>query len=155
MRHAISRSGSYPISLGRNADAGPKQREGDKKTPQGHYYIDSRNTHSRFSLSLHISYPDKTDIQQAKENSYPPGENIMIHGVPNGWGCSVHCFDTLTGPMAAFRRQTTICEKSGKRYQSAHRLRLSNNEDAGSRLILRNPVPDNTNCLCWRKAFSQ
>ncbi|MDK9354854.1 L,D-transpeptidase family protein [Lelliottia sp. V106_10] len=85
MRQGISFA-SYPVSLGRNADAGPKQREGDKKTPQGRYYIDSRNARSRFSLSLHISYPNKTEIQHAKEGDYPPGENIMIHGVPNGWG---------------------------------------------------------------------
>lgn len=76
---------SYHVSLGKKANAGPKQREGDKKTPQGHYFIDSRNSHSRFSLSLHISYPNKKDIKAAKEAGYPPGENIMIHGMPNGW----------------------------------------------------------------------
>lgn len=77
---------SYHVSLGKRANAGPKQREGDKKTPQGHYFIDSRNAHSRFSLSLHISYPNKKDIKAAKEAGYPPGEHIMIHGQPNGWG---------------------------------------------------------------------
>jgi murein L,D-transpeptidase YafK len=85
MRHGTPIA-HYSISLGRNADTGPKQREGDKKTPQGRYVINSRNAHSRFSLSLHIAYPNRDDILRAKEGGYPPGENIMIHGVPNGWG---------------------------------------------------------------------
>lgn len=84
MRHGVPLA-NYHVSLGKNADAGPKQREGDKRTPQGHYFIDSRNSHSRFSLSLHISYPDKNDINAAKSAGYSPGENIMIHGLPNGW----------------------------------------------------------------------
>lgn len=77
---------SYSISLGSGADDGPKYREGDKRTPQGWYVIDSRNAHSRFDLSLHISYPDKNDIQSAGNAGYPAGADIMLHGVPNGWG---------------------------------------------------------------------
>lgn len=85
MHHGIPIT-RYAISLGRNAAPGPKQSEGDKKTPQGRYVIDSRNAHSRFSLSLHVSYPNQNDILRAKAGGYSPGENIMIHGVPNGWG---------------------------------------------------------------------
>ena len=36
--------GAYRISLGRRADDGPKQREGDQKTPEGNYVIDWRNS---------------------------------------------------------------------------------------------------------------
>jgi len=78
--------GSYAVSLGAGADQGAKRREGDKKTPEGRYLIDGRNPHSRFYLSLHISYPDLNDLQRGKAGGYKPGENIMIHGVPNGWG---------------------------------------------------------------------
>lgn len=84
----------YSISLGSGADDGPKHREGDKRTPQRWYIIDSRNAHSRFDLSLHISYPDKKDIQLARSAGYPAGVDIMIHGVPNGW---VRCLNESTG----------------------------------------------------------
>ncbi|WP_353613749.1 L,D-transpeptidase family protein [Mangrovibacter phragmitis] len=76
----------YSVSLGRGADDGAKQREGDMKTPEGHYNVDWRNARSRFSLSLHVSWPDADDIQRAKSAGYSPGHNIMIHGLPNGWG---------------------------------------------------------------------
>lgn len=82
-KHIIAR---YSISLGPGAGDGAKEREGDKKTPEGRYVIDSRNTHSRFYLSLHISYPNGDDLQGSQRDGYPPGGNIMIHGLPNGWG---------------------------------------------------------------------
>lgn len=47
---------TYRISLGTAADEGPKQREGDEKTPEGRYEIDWRNPQSMAHLSLHISY---------------------------------------------------------------------------------------------------
>ena len=37
---------TYRISLGQAADEGPKQREGDEKTPEGRYEIDWRNPKS-------------------------------------------------------------------------------------------------------------
>lgn len=77
---------TYQISLGSAADVGPKQREGDEKTPEGRYEIDWRNPKSMAHLSLHISYP-KPEVQRAANvNGFPPGGNIMIHGLPNGWG---------------------------------------------------------------------
>ncbi|MBU3895440.1 L,D-transpeptidase family protein [Serratia rhizosphaerae] len=77
---------SYPIALGGAADGGAKTREGDRKTPEGDYTIDWRNSRSKYFLSLHISYPDADDIAQAKAGGYSPGSHIMIHGQPNGWG---------------------------------------------------------------------
>ncbi|MBY3168625.1 L,D-transpeptidase family protein [Rhizobium laguerreae] len=41
---------TYRISLGRAADEGPKQREGDEKTPEGRYEIDWRNSKSMAHL---------------------------------------------------------------------------------------------------------
>ncbi|QTF07572.1 L,D-transpeptidase family protein [Brenneria izadpanahii] len=75
----------YHIALGRAADRGPKRRDGDKKTPEGDYVIDWRNAHSRFSLSLHISYPDSHDRRRAEAAGEKTGGNIMIHGTANGW----------------------------------------------------------------------
>ncbi|EJC71015.1 hypothetical protein Rleg5DRAFT_6842 [Rhizobium leguminosarum bv. viciae WSM1455] len=77
---------TYRISLGQAADEGPKQREGDEKTPEGRYEIDWRNPKSMAHLSLHISYPGSDDRRNADAGGFPPGGNIMIHGLPNGWG---------------------------------------------------------------------
>jgi murein L,D-transpeptidase YafK len=74
---------TYRISLGREP-VGPKQQEGDGKTPEGRYTIDGRNPGSSFHLSLRISYPNAADRTQAKERGVKPGGQIMIHGLPNG-----------------------------------------------------------------------
>src|SRR6185369_6737591 len=67
---------TYKIALGGNPD-GPKERQGDNKTPEGTYIIDSRNKDSYFHLSLHISYPNELGVS--------PGGNIMIHGIKKGF----------------------------------------------------------------------
>ncbi|MBX5146796.1 L,D-transpeptidase family protein [Rhizobium lentis] len=77
---------TYQISLGWAADAGPKQREGDEKTPEGRYEIDWRNPKSVAHLSLHISYPNPKERREAEVSGFAPGGSIMIHGLPNGWG---------------------------------------------------------------------
>jgi murein L,D-transpeptidase YafK len=74
---------TYGIALGENPN-GPKEREGDNKTPEGIYIIDSRNNNSRFHRSLHLSYPNEKDKKRAKGLSVPPGGNITIHGMGNG-----------------------------------------------------------------------
>jgi tetratricopeptide (TPR) repeat protein len=75
---------SYNIALGGNP-IGPKERQGDNKTPEGTYVIDGRNRYSRFHLSLHISYPNERDKNRAKELGVSPGGDIMIHGIKNGF----------------------------------------------------------------------
>jgi murein L,D-transpeptidase YafK len=73
---------TYRIALGGNP-IGPKQCEGDMKTPEGLYMIETRNPNSKYHLSLKISYPNQQDVQQAKVMGLPPGGDIFIHGVPN------------------------------------------------------------------------
>lgn len=75
---------SYKIALGGNPN-GQKERQGDNKTPEGTYIIDSRNTDSAYHLSLHISYPNERDLRRAKELGVSPGGDIMIHGLKNGF----------------------------------------------------------------------
>ncbi len=75
---------TYKIALGGNPD-GPKERQGDNKTPEGTYVIDARNKDSRYHLSLHISYPNERDKKRARELGVAPGGNIMIHGLKNGF----------------------------------------------------------------------
>jgi hypothetical protein len=48
---------TYAVTFGRQP-SGAKQREGDDRTPEGLYFIDSRNLHSKYHLALHISYPN-------------------------------------------------------------------------------------------------
>ncbi len=73
------------IALGGNP-MGPKEREGDNKTPEGTYKIDSRNRISRYHLALHISYPNDKDRVRAKDLGVSPGGDIMIHGIKYGFG---------------------------------------------------------------------
>ncbi len=75
----------YEVSLG-GSPTGHKTREGDSKTPEGHYTIDWRNPNSRFYRSLHISYPNAADRANAAAMGVSPGGDIMIHGLPNGMG---------------------------------------------------------------------
>ena len=72
----------YDIDLG-FAPAGPKQFEGDGKTPEGTYYINRRNPKSAFHLSLGISYPNEEDRAYAQAMGRRPGGDIFIHGEPN------------------------------------------------------------------------
>ncbi len=76
---------TYKVALGRGGLA-PKEREGDARTPEGHYFIDSRNDHSGFHRALHISYPNAEDRRRAAQRGVAPGGAIMIHGIKNGLG---------------------------------------------------------------------
>ncbi|OSM01647.1 L,D-transpeptidase family protein [Magnetofaba australis] len=76
---------SYRVSLG-GAPQGHKQQEGDQRTPEGDYLLDWRNPNSRFHKSLHVSYPNAQDSAAAEARGVSPGGEIMIHGLPNGWG---------------------------------------------------------------------
>jgi tetratricopeptide (TPR) repeat protein len=75
---------TYKIALGGDPN-GPKERQGDNKTPEGTYVIDSRNRDSNYHLSLHISYPNENDKNRARELGVSPGGDIMIHGIKNGF----------------------------------------------------------------------
>jgi murein L,D-transpeptidase YafK len=104
---------TYKIGLGLNP-VPDKQREGDRATPEGEFYIFTKNPRSAFHLSLGISYPNIEDAERGmksglitraqrdnivraiKRKQGPPqytalGGLIYIHG--NGassdwtWGC--------------------------------------------------------------------
>lgn len=104
---------TYRIALG-SAPIGDKEKQGDRKTPEGEFYICRKNPKSTFYLSLGISYPSIEDadrglaqklitrrqhqeITRAISRKQTPlwntalGGEIFIHG--NGsatdwtWGC--------------------------------------------------------------------
>ena len=105
---------TYKIALG-FAPAGDKEKEGDGKTPEGEFYVFTKNDKSNFYLSLGISYPSIDDAERGlrenlisreerdaivtavKNKQMPPqktklGGEIYIHGggTENDWtwGCS-------------------------------------------------------------------
>ncbi len=73
---------SFDISLGLMPE-GPKQREGDFRTPEGSYKLSFRNPDSDYFLSIQISYPNQSDVARARASNVSPGGQIMIHGFPN------------------------------------------------------------------------
>ncbi|BAI80211.1 conserved hypothetical protein [Deferribacter desulfuricans SSM1] len=76
---------SFHIALGGNPK-GAKQKQGDEKTPEGIYFLDYKNERSRYYKSIHISYPNTSDVKRAKKMGVSPGGDIMIHGQKKGWG---------------------------------------------------------------------
>lgn len=91
------------VQLGTGSEDGPKQREGDGRTPEGRYHICSKNPLSKYHLSLGVSYPNEPDAQRGYEAGLidsaclsriissaerppwdtPLGGFIMIHGQPD------------------------------------------------------------------------
>lgn len=86
---------AYRISLGKHP-VGHKIRQGDQKTPEGTYVIDSRISDSKFYLALHISYPNDADIKNAQKLGVDPGGDIVIHGLPNGLGKKIGKLHRMT-----------------------------------------------------------
>jgi murein L,D-transpeptidase YafK len=104
---------SYRIGLG-SSPIEDKVREGDRRTPEGDFYVCIKNPRSKFYLSLGLSYPNQQHAERGlrdglitrtqyqrivdalKRKRQPPqytrlGGEIFIHG--NGshsdwtWGC--------------------------------------------------------------------
>jgi murein L,D-transpeptidase YafK len=76
---------TYRVALGR-APAGPKEQEGDQRTPEGLYLIDFHKADSDYHRALHVSYPEQRDIERAAAAGVPAGCDIMVHGIRNGMG---------------------------------------------------------------------
>ncbi len=63
---------------------GPKQKEGDRQTPEGFYNTtkDKLNPNSSYHLSFNIGFPNKFDRSLKRTGSY-----LMIHGSCVSIGC--------------------------------------------------------------------
>lgn len=104
---------TYRLGLG-SSPMGHKRRQGDRRTPEGRYFICNKNSRSQFYLSLQINYPNEQDavggladgvitvaqhdriVQASRQRRIPPAETrlggeIFIHGRGSGsdwtWGC--------------------------------------------------------------------
>lgn len=59
---------TYRVGLG-FTPAGDKEKQGDGKTPEGEFYIFTKNDKSKFYLSLGVSYPSTDDAERGfREN---------------------------------------------------------------------------------------
>lgn len=90
----------YTIAIGKNS-IGDKEHEGDKRTPEGSYYINGKNPNSGYHKNLGISYPDKKDQQEARAKGVSTGGDVKIHGLKNGIG--------MLGKFHRFRNWTAGC----------------------------------------------
>jgi murein L,D-transpeptidase YafK len=70
---------AYNVALG--DPVGHKVQQGDRRTPEGRYFITYKNTRSSFYKSLLISYPNQADRRSAQKLGVNPGGDICIHGV--------------------------------------------------------------------------
>ena len=75
----------FRVALGRGGLA-PKVRQGDGRVPEGQYKIVAHNPESAFYLSLKIGYPTAVQAAEAAARGIDAGDDIMIHGLPNGRG---------------------------------------------------------------------
>jgi murein L,D-transpeptidase YafK len=97
----------FPATFGAQP-VGPKEREGDERTPEGKYRVSSRVKTARFHRFLGISYPNDEDRKRANDKGIArPGGGIGIHGTserlaPAGraWTRLAHALglQTLWGP---------------------------------------------------------
>lgn len=76
---------TYKVSFGDNP-VGDKQFEGDEKTPEGLYTINTKNSESGYHKNLGISYPNQQDLEYARSIGKAAGGDIKIHGLRNGLG---------------------------------------------------------------------
>lgn len=73
---------TYSIGLG-TSPVGHKEREGDRRTPEGRYTLDFKKRDSSFFRAIHISYPNAGDRARARQAGVSPGGDIMVHGESN------------------------------------------------------------------------
>jgi murein L,D-transpeptidase YafK len=83
---------SFPVCA-LAGQVGPKRVQGDGQTPEGFYFIDGFNPTSGYHLSLHIDYPNKSDIMLGGGNNL--GGDIYIHGGCRTEGCMAVTDDAI------------------------------------------------------------
>lgn len=67
------------------SNSGDKQKEGDRKTPEGRFHIVFKNPHSKFHLSLGLDYPNMEDANRGLAQGLLSIENYnqLIHDLKN------------------------------------------------------------------------
>lgn len=121
---------SFDAAFGLAPD-GPKQIEGDGKTPEGEYVVCVKNPKSKFHLSLGLNYPNVTDgarglnaglitrhehdfiVKANNEGNLPPqntalGGEIYIHGGGTDSDWTRGCIALADADMTELFKMTDI-----------------------------------------------
>jgi hypothetical protein len=143
---------SYRVALGRSP-VGPKEKEGDMKTPEGIYKIDNRNAQSSFHLALHISYPSNDDNTRAAERGVSAGFDIMIHGIRNGlgWMGAFHRRKDWTAGCIALTDEEI--EELWRSHRTARQSRFAHKPIRPARFRLVDVQPEPQNHYRWDISF--
>jgi murein L,D-transpeptidase YafK len=107
---------TFRVAFGANPK-GHKQQQGDERTPEGRYTLDYKNANSAYYKSIHISYPNAKDRENARKRGVDPGGAIMIHGQRNGYeGLSTFAqlFNWTNGCIALNNRDMDVVWKAVK-----------------------------------------
>jgi hypothetical protein len=85
--HSLSFVRTMPIEAA-SGGPGPKLREGDRQVPEGFYAVEKLNPHSKYHVSLRLSYPNAFDVRMGtRDRRRRLGGDIMIHGGAKSIGC--------------------------------------------------------------------
>lgn len=121
---------AYVVALG-SSPVGGKEIEGDGKTPEGSYYVFTKNCESKYHLSLGLSYPSKADADRGirdgmisdeektkiteaiDSKSVPPqktrlGGEIYIHGGGNSEDWTAGCVAMENDDVAELFRSVPV-----------------------------------------------
>lgn len=85
---------AFHIGLGKESE-GKKEQEGDKKTPEGEYYVCTKNQYSKFYLALGVSYPNIEDAKSGldngliEEDTYNSIETAILNGQCPPWNTAL------------------------------------------------------------------
>lgn len=122
--------GRFNIGLGRDPK-GSKVKEGDNKTPEGNYYICTKNNSTKYYLFMGISYPNKEDakmgldkgiidkvsydsiVKAINNKQQPPwntalGGAVGIHGGGNKYDWTYGCIAMDNSDLKVIRQYTPI-----------------------------------------------
>jgi murein L,D-transpeptidase YafK len=77
---------TYPIVFG-SRDLGDKMKEGDKKTPDGHFKVIQKKIHPKWSYELLLDYPTIESVQRFNERKQ---RGILPKSAKIGGGIAIH-----------------------------------------------------------------
>lgn len=77
---------TYPIVFG-SKDLGDKMKEGDKKTPDGHFKVIQKKIHPKWSYELLLDYPNQSSIRLFNERKQ---RGLLPKNAKIGGGIAIH-----------------------------------------------------------------
>jgi len=77
---------TYPIVFG-SKDLGDKMKEGDKKTPDGHFKVIEKKIHPKWSYMLLLDYPNNECVQRFNERKQ---RGLLPKNAKIGGGIAIH-----------------------------------------------------------------